>query len=708
MGLTMEPTPLSSADLAAFRERLDRIDRTILDALAERRALVGEILEVKDREGLLLRDLAREGAMRRALVEEGKARGLDAHFVSRLFGEVIADSVRLQADLLVRRQNASRQGAGPFVVAYAGTAGSYAELAARRHFAGEAERAVLRGYRTFREAATAVERREAAYGVLPIENTTAGSINDTYDVLTETGLSIVGEVVLHVDHCLVGVAEVPLARVARVLSHPHALAQCSGFLEAMPHVTPEPFHNTALAARKVKDDGDPTQAAIASREAAEQYGLHILKEGIADRPFNFTRFVVVAGAPIQLDARIACRTSLVFATKHEEGALARTLAVLAKHHLNLTKLESRPRPNVPWEYNFYADFEGNVADPGVRAALEELTTIVSYLKVFGSYPAATGVGARAPEAPELAGAGVAEPGSAPGNGRSQGLPLPPGEGRGEGGHDRRVTPSLEGPYRLASLAHRPEPTRVRVGDLLVGGGGLVIMAGPCSVESREQIFAAARAVRDAGGHILRGGCFKPRTSPYSFQGLGYEGLELLAEAGRAFGLPIVTEVLAEVDVGRVGREADILQIGARNMQNFALLREVGKVDRPILLKRGMMSSIEELLAAAEYILSQGNQQVILCERGIRTFETATRNTLDISAVPALRERTHLPVIVDPSHGCGRASLVPPLARAAAAVGADGIMIEMHPRPEEALSDADQAITPTVLADVLRSIASIRR
>jgi chorismate mutase/prephenate dehydratase len=318
---------------------------------------------------------------------------------------------------------------------------------------------------------------------------------------------------------------------------------------------------------------------------------------------------------------------------------------------------------------------------------------VSFFKVLGTYPVAAGAeaaGAREPEtvrpreetASDAASSAIASTSTSTST-----------SGKG---------------YRLASLAHRREPTRVRVGNLLIGGGGFVIMAGPCSVESREQIFAAARAVRDAGGHILRGGCFKPRTSPYSFQGLGYDGLSLLAEAGRAFGLPIVTEVLAEVDVARVAREADMLQIGARNMQNFALLREVGKVDRPVLLKRGMMSSIEELLAAAEYILSQGNQQVVLCERGIRTFETATRNTLDISAVPVLREKTHLPAIVDPSHGCGKSSLVAPLARAAAAAGADGIMVEVHPDPATALSDADQAITPEVFADLVRSVSRFAR
>jgi len=218
-----------------------------------------------------------------------------------------------------------------------------------------------------------------------------------------------------------------------------------------------------------------------------------------------------------------------------------------------------------------------------------------------------------------------------------------------------------------------------------------MIAGPCAVESWDQIVATARAVRDAGGSVLRGGCFKPRTSPYSFQGLGLEGLDMLAEAGKIFGLPVVTEVLSPGDVDDVAKKADILQIGTRNMQNFSLLAAVGRTHRPVLLKRGMSSSLDELLQAAEYILAEGNQQVILCERGIRTFENSTRNTLDLSAVPVLKSRTHLPVVVDPSHAAGRRELVPPLALAAEAIGAHGIMVEIHPDPDTALSDGPQSL-----------------
>lgn len=252
--------------------------------------------------------------------------------------------------------------------------------------------------------------------------------------------------------------------------------------------------------------------------------------------------------------------------------------------------------------------------------------------------------------------------------------------------------SSDTPHPLAARSNGQGDTVVQVGDIALGGDMPVLIGGPCSVESRDQIMACAEAVSTAGGHILRGGCFKPRTSPYSFQGLGFEGLDLLADAGRTFGLPIITEVMHPADVMPVAEQADILQIGARNMQNFELLKAAGRSHRPVMLKRGMMATIDEWLSAAEYVMAHGNEQVILCQRGIRTFESATRFTLDLTALPVVRERTHLPVVVDPSHACGRRRWVPPLAQGALAAGAQGLMVEMHPHPEAALSDGPQSLT----------------
>jgi 3-deoxy-7-phosphoheptulonate synthase len=268
-----------------------------------------------------------------------------------------------------------------------------------------------------------------------------------------------------------------------------------------------------------------------------------------------------------------------------------------------------------------------------------------------------------------------------------------------------VTPILK-PFKLASLEVRNEPTRVTVGDVVIGGKKIVVMAGPCSVESREQVLEVAAKVKAAGATVLRGGAFKPRTSPYAFQGLEEEGLKFLEEARQETGLPVITEVMEPDKVEVVARHADILQIGARNVQNFSLLRKVGESGKPVLLKRGMSTSIQEWLLSAEYVLAGGNPNVILCERGIRTFETTTRFTLDLNAIPVVKRLTHLPVVVDPSHGTGHWEYVEAMACAGVAAGADGLLIEVHPKPEEALSDGPQSLKPARFAALMTRIRKV--
>ena len=269
----------------------------------------------------------------------------------------------------------------------------------------------------------------------------------------------------------------------------------------------------------------------------------------------------------------------------------------------------------------------------------------------------------------------------------------------------RTVPVLR-PFKLASREFHPQDTVVPINGVSVGGRKLVVMAGPCAVEGREELLEAAHAVKGAGAQMLRGGAFKPRTSPYSFQGLGEEGLRYLAEARQETGLPVVTEVMAPEQVPLVTTYADVLQIGARNMQNYALLHAVGEAQRPVLLKRGMMSTVEELLMSAEYILSHGNERVILCERGIRTFEPYTRNTLDLNAVPLLKQLSHLPVVVDPSHGTGKWELVAAMSKAAIAAGADGLLIEVHPHPEVAFSDGAQSLRPETFSHLMAELQGV--
>jgi chorismate mutase/prephenate dehydratase len=673
--------------LQALRGKLDAIDRRIVAALAERDRLVGEVGDVKLAGAGGLRDLQREEDLLTRLVAEARAAGLDSYYVARLFREILDHSVRKQQEAFVAHANPGERGALPPVVVYFGAEGSYSHQAACRHFEARGGAVAFRGGSNFEEMAQAVRDGAADFALLPLENTTAGSINEAYDLLARLNLALVGEEVHKVEHCLLALEDVPLASVKRIYSNSQAIDQCTEFLGALKHCHVESVVDTASAARKVRDEQDLSQAAVAGEEAARIYGLKVLKRGIANQKENFTRFGVVARAALQIDPRIPAKTSILFATRHEEGALMRCLNVLAGLHINLTKLESRPRPHTPWEYQFYVDFEGNVAEPRVQQALQALAAETSYLKVFGSYPARTTAESRSAEPrfgqAAAAGAPLDEPAE----------PAPP-----------PVKELEKKAYKLASRATRPRDSQFKIGEVMIGGPKPVVIAGPCSVESREQVMACARLVKELGGQLLRGGCFKPRTSPYAFQGLGYEALDLLEEAGRTYGLPIVTEVMHPADLEQVAKKADVIQLGARNMQNFALLKEVGRIQRPVMLKRGMMASIDEWLQAAEYILAHGNQQVILCERGIRTFETATRNTLDLSAVPVVKELSHLPVIVDPSHACGTWRWVPAMTEAALACGAHGVMVEIHPEPAKALSDGPQALDFDVFRRLMQRLA----
>jgi chorismate mutase / prephenate dehydratase len=673
--------------LAALRGDVGRIDREVLRLLAERRRLAVEIVGVKDVAGAAVRDQGREEELLVELIQAGRELGLDAHVVTQVFHEVIADSIRQQQ--LRLQQRANRADGEPEIVrvAFQGIAGAYSYLAAQQHFADRADRLAFVECPTFAAVIESVEAGRADFAMLPIENTTSGGINEVYDLLLHTRLAIVGEVKFRVEHCLVANGDVPLSAIRRIYSHPQAVAQCGNFLSGLAGCKVEYYTDTAEAVAKVRDDGDPAQGAIASEEAARMYGLTVVRKGIANQRENFTRFLVAARAPRTVDARIPCKTSLVMATAQKPGALVEALLVFREAGINLTKLESRPILGNPWEEMFYLDFEGSAAEERVKSVLDELTRSTRYLKVLGSYPSQD-LPPTEPSPRKIARSRVPRAGGPAQPPAQPAAPPRPTERRG---------------YRLVSRDHKSDDTVIDVKGVRLGGGEFTVIAGPCAVESREQIMASAQAVREHGGRLLRGGCFKPRSSPYSFQGLGWEGLELLAEAGRAYGLPIVTEVLSPADVEGVARASDILQIGARNMQNFPLLREVGRVPRPVLLKRGMMASIDELLQAAEYILAHGNHQVILCERGIRTFETATRNTLDLSAIPVLRERTHLPVFVDPSHAAGERALVPPMARGAKAVGAQGIMVEIHPDPAVALSDGPQALTFSQFADLMADL-----
>jgi chorismate mutase / prephenate dehydratase len=651
--------PTNTATLRELRQALDKIDEDLVGLIAQRMETVARVIREKKGQAGGIRDPRREHEILTRVETLARSAGVSAPLARRIFSEILANSVARQASTLT----GLAAGEQVLRMAYVGTPYTFAHLASEKFAAEIGQQAEFLGSPSIKEAVAELEAGTVDLAMLNIESTAAGSLNQVYDVLREKDLHIVGEETIKVDLCLCGIADVPLQAVEQVLSHPLALEQCSQFIEALPRARPVPAVDTAEALRLVADRKDPTQMAIGSPEGAEANGLMVLRRGIGNHEEILHRYVVLARTPTQFDPRIPCKTSLILTTRHEQGALLRCLQSLSDHGISLTKLESRPNPDRPWEYMFFVDFEGNISDPAVAEGLAELRARALYLKVLGCYPSK----ARAVEAhlPHLA----ATP--ATGTPATPAAPVasaPPAPRRRNGGQ-----------HGLADRAARQEDTLVRVGNLLIGGEGFVVMAGPASVESEAQILETARFVRSEGAHVLRGRVPTP------------EARDWLTTAGRAVGMPVVTEVQSPEDVRALADRMDILMVGARNMQNHALLRELGRVNRPVLLKRGLSATIDEWLAAAEFILSQGNGQVILCERGIRTFESATASTLDLSAVVVLKERTHLPVVVDPSQGTGRRDYVAPMSWAARACGAHGLLIEVHPQPASAASDGEQSL-----------------
>jgi chorismate mutase/prephenate dehydratase len=674
----MDPNPTDNLDpLDPVRKEIDDADRQLIQILARRFDAVRRVGDVKRAEKGPLLDSERERRVQSSWVQDAESLGLSAPFARRILKEILNHSRRLQESLIEDRPGLGRA----THCGYQGVKGSYSSQAAAHLLAMRSTaEADLTGYATFQEVVEALLSGDLDYGLLPVENSIGGSILDVNRLICDRDLHIVDEEIWGVEHVLAAKAGTQLANLKAVRSHPAALTQCDTFLRSLDGAEREPWFDTAGAAASVQDDAEGVTAAICSEEAAARYGLEVIARGIADQDRNETRFLLLARAAETPDPRLHCKTSLLFRLNHHEGSLARALTVISAAGANLTRIESRPLPETPWEYLFFVDVEGHAEAPALAAALRQLRTCCNHLRVLGCYPSRT---VRQDRHLDL------EPLPVPAQPITQVCPLEP-------------------PPAPAAPAGEARPDRskgaLRIGSVVLGEGRFVLISGPCAVESLPQIVEAARMVRAAGATMLRGGAFKPRTSPYAFQGLGLEGLRYLQEAGRQFDLPTVTEVLTIEDIPAVVAHADVLQVGARNMHNFALLKELGRLDKPIILKRGMSATVKELLLAAEYILAGGNQRVILCERGIRTFETSTRATLDVSSVPVLRRLTHLPIIVDPSHAAGDRELVGPLALAAAAAGADGLIVEAHPRPSEALCDKEQALTNE---DLTQMVAGLR-
>ena len=524
-------------------------------------------------------------------------------------------------------------------VGYQGETGAFGESAAAAHGG------IPVPYASFEKLLEGLGTGAIDEAVIPLENAVVGAITEALEPLAAAvtrGLDLVavGLTSVPVRLALAAKQGTPLGDVKRAWSHPAALRQCTERLAAM-GIEPVVCFDTAGAARIIASDAS-TDAAVCSRHAAQRAGLTVLVEDLSDREQNNSRFVHLRMADhARAQVPLAfLRTSPMTATTKLDVLTGATLLPLAG---------TAEHPVRMWVLGADA------------ARLVALAPARDVQVVSLGQPAA---------------------------------------------HAARIPPKEGTAPAVKSLPHataRRAPTVIEVGPFKVGGGHRAMIAGPCSVESPEQVMRIAQEVVACGATALRGGVFKPRTNPYAFQGHGYEGLDWLVAAGKEVGLPIVTEVMAVDQVQAVAEKADVLQIGARNMQNFDLLRAVGKAGRPVLLKRGAGATTDEWLGAAEYVMASGEKRVMLCERGIRTFETSTRNTLDLGGMLAVRPLTHLPLLADPSHAAGRADLVEGLARAAWAAGADGLIVEVHDDPARALSDAEQALVPQRFAELARAI-----
>lgn len=660
--------------LPAIRQQITEVDQQLLSLLARRRDLSRCVAMTKAADSKAIRDQPRESELLEALINKGSASGLDSYYVTNIFHTIIEDSLNLQKDYLQTRCNPQLSPQKSLNIAVLGGQGAYSYLAACQHFKST-DNAFL-ACSSFEKVLKSVEQGKTDYGVIPIENSTSGAITEVYDLLLNATLSIVGEEKYLINHCLISKTPIPTNQINKIYAHPEASRQCSHQLKQQIATEICLVSSTAEALKRVKQDTNQRTAAIASEKSALELGLHVLQKDIANLKDNTTRFLVLAKTPVNVSRQVDCKTSIALSTGQQPGALAEVLLVFRDACLPLNRLESRPIAGKPWEQMFYLDFTGNTADKKVVDALDHIAKICRFIKVLGSYPC-DDISAIQVSTSALSKAKFTAGASADNDKTSQ------------KNHPKATT--LQKVPRLTSRHYKQSDTIIDVKGVKFGGNNFTVIGGPSAVESAEQITACAQHAKETGASVLRGNCFIPPTEQARFLGLEFDGLNYLRQAAQNYALPNLTEVISTDHIRAIAAKVDILQIGARNMQNFALLKAVGQINTPVMLKRDHMSSIDELLNAAQYILLQGNKQVILCEQGSRTFETARRNTLDFSAVPLIKQCSHLPIIVDPSHAVGQRTLVTPMTKAARAVGAHGVMVEFHPNPDAALNGAQEAL-----------------
>ncbi|MGR3968235.1 chorismate mutase [Shewanella sp. 1180_01] len=610
------PQPLNQT-----REQITNLDNELLALLAERRRLSLEVARSKEVDVRPIRDTQREKELLARLVKEGREKGLDAHYVISLYQSIIEDSVLNQQAYLHGRANPETQ-KQQYCIAYLGARGSYSYLAATRYCQRRQVEMLDLGCQSFDEIVQAVESGHADYGFLPIENTSSGSINEVYDVLQHTSLSIVGETTIEVSHCLLGKAGSKLADIKTVYAHPQPISQCSRYLSQHKDLRLEYCSSSAEAMDKVNQSPDNSAAAIGSAEGGALYLLESIEAGLANQKINQSRFIVVARKAVAVPEQLPAKTTLIMATGQKAGALVEALLVLKAHQLNMSKLESRPIPGTPWEEMFYLDIDANISSESMQAGLKQLERITRFIKVLGCYPCET------VKPTQLS--------------NSQ-LLIEPSTSKDQVISENGANTS---PVRY-SKAYKEQASEINCGAMTIGAGHVGAIAqitlnndiSHLALSSFEQ---QVKQLKEAGFQAVL-------LNAVNQMAMAEVTLAKLRQILHQYGLVCIIAIEQEADMPLAVQHADMLFLAGKQMFNQTLLTQAGTLPIPLILERNDMASFEELLTATEIILSQGNQQLILCDSGIRTLNNANLPSLDLASLIQIKATSHLPILINPSY-----------------------------------------------------------
>ncbi|MDR8524755.1 prephenate dehydratase [Shewanella fidelis] len=653
-----KPQPLNHT-----REQITSLDNELLALLARRRELSLDVARSKEVDVRPIRDTTREKELLSRLVKQGREQGLDAHYVISLYQSIIEDSVLNQQAYLHGRANPETQ-KQQYCIAYLGARGSYSYLAATRYCDRRQVEMQDLGCQSFDEIVQAVESGHADYGFLPIENTSSGSINEVYDVLQHTSLAIVGETTIEVGHCLLANSGSTINDIKTVYAHPQPISQCSRYLSQHGQFKLEYCSSSAEAMEKVCNANDNSVAAIGSAEGGALYQLEAIESGLANQKINQSRFIVVARKAVEVPSQLPAKCTLIMATGQKPGALVEALLVLKARNLNMSKLESRPIPGTPWEEMFYLDIDANLASEPMQAALKELEKTTRFIKVLGCYPCET---------------------VKPTQLSSSQLMIEPNTSKAT-----TVTATAQTKQQRVSKQYKAEPSQVLSGQLCLGAGQIGALSQvqlPIELPQFEQM---AKSLKESGFQavVLQG---------LSQQSDLINSINHFKNALAQFDLVCILAIEHETDLTIATQFADMVMLSGNLMYNQAILTQLGSLLIPVILERNAMASVDDLLNAAEEVLSQGNQQLALCESGVTTLNNSGKPSLDLAALVELKALSHLPVVVNPSYAID-AEQLPTFARAIKQLKGDGIMMNLSAIESTTQAQSDELVK-TVLSNL---------